>query len=116
MNNTKDLKEKIEKWERENNKFLADKTKEFILSLFEAEKKEYIGQNKRIAYQQGYEDGHEVGMKAKRYYQKLYLEAKEKEKWRIKKAILLIDDLDEAKKIIREELQGKTKDSGEGVK
>lgn len=34
-------------------------------------------------------------------------EAREEEKWRIKKAILLIDDLDEAKKIIRKELKEK---------
>ena len=33
--------------------------------------------------------------------------AKREEKWRIKKAILLIDDLDEAKEIIRKELEEK---------
>lgn len=32
------------------------------------------------SYQKGYEEGHEVGMKAKRYFQKLYLKAIELKK------------------------------------
>ena len=41
--------------------------------------------------------------------EKAIQEAVEEEKWRIKKAILLIDDLEEAKKIIRKELKEKEK-------